>query len=158
MKSCQEIYRVNQISVIFMVSELISLIDWDHGPDQTSSHCALLQRPSFPIQRIQSFVSTISSKISISCKPQCSQFRISETRIFQLAPVGNTRYYLWLKVKIYSVSSQDTPPPEGEIDDVNNQDLAAWSSTYRLVKAWITVTISEEALGTVVGLTTSFDV
>ncbi|GMY19468.1 UBN2_3 domain-containing protein, partial [Fagus crenata] len=39
-----------------------------------------------------------------------------------------------------------------------NPDLAAWTRTDRLIKAWITATISEEALGTVVGLTTSLDV
>ncbi|GMY38131.1 UBN2_3 domain-containing protein [Fagus crenata] len=39
-----------------------------------------------------------------------------------------------------------------------NPDLVAWTCTDRLVKAWITATISEEALGTVVGLTASLDV
>uniref|UniRef100_A0A2N9H082 Uncharacterized protein n=1 Tax=Fagus sylvatica TaxID=28930 RepID=A0A2N9H082_FAGSY len=41
---------------------------------------------------------------------------------------------------------------------IPNPDLAAWTRTDRLIKAWITTTISEEALGTVVGLTTSLDV
>jgi hypothetical protein len=56
-----------------------------------------------------------------------------------------------------------TPPPEGEItgpnegDKIPNPALAAWTQTDRLVKAWITATVSEEALGTVVGLITSFD-
>ncbi|KAF6136971.1 hypothetical protein GIB67_030735 [Kingdonia uniflora] len=39
-----------------------------------------------------------------------------------------------------------------------NPDLLAWLRSDRLVKAWITATISEEALGTVVGITTSNDV
>ncbi|KAK3219372.1 hypothetical protein Dsin_013342, partial [Dipteronia sinensis] len=52
--------------------------------------------------------------------------------------------------------------PEAEIDGeegkVPNPYQAAWKRTDRLVKAWITATISEEAFGTVVGLTNSFEV
>ena len=39
-----------------------------------------------------------------------------------------------------------------------NPNLAAQTRTDKLIKAWITATISEEALGTIVGLTTSLDV
>ena len=49
---------------------------------------------------------------------------------------------------IFEIDSNFEPHP----------DLPAWTRTDRLVKAWITATISEEALGTVVGLTTSAEV
>jgi hypothetical protein len=39
-----------------------------------------------------------------------------------------------------------------------NPDLATWTRTNRLIKEWITTTNFKEALGTVVGLTTSLNV
>ena len=49
-------------------------------------------------------------------------------------------------------------PNDTEDGMMPNPDLAAWTHTDRLIKAWITTTISEEGLGTIVGLTTSLDV
>ena len=49
-------------------------------------------------------------------------------------------------------------PNDTEDGMMPNPDLAAWTHTDRLIKAWITATISKEGLGTVVGLTTSLDV
>ncbi|KAK0597378.1 hypothetical protein LWI29_024668 [Acer saccharum] len=81
----------------------------------------------------------------------------------------STNYLLWAQV-LALIESQDllgfitgkVPEPEAEIDNkegkVPNPDQAAWKWTDRLVKAWITATMSEEALGTVVGLTNSFEV
>ncbi|KAF6137452.1 hypothetical protein GIB67_009928 [Kingdonia uniflora] len=53
--------------------------------------------------------------------------------------------------------------PEAKINDDNgkkimNLDLLAWVHTDKLIKSWIIATISEEALGTVVGITISNDV
>lgn len=42
--------------------------------------------------------------------------------------------------------------------NASTADMAAWTRTDRLIKAWITANLSDEALGTVVGLTTSFEV
>ena len=39
-----------------------------------------------------------------------------------------------------------------------NPDLATWTRTNRLIKEWITTTNFKDALGTVVGLTTSLNV
>ncbi|KAK1559196.1 hypothetical protein Q3G72_011735 [Acer saccharum] len=82
----------------------------------------------------------------------------------------STNYLLWETQVLALIESQDllgfitvkVPEPEAEIDGeggkVPNPDQAAWKWTDRLVKAWITATMSEEALGTVVGLTNSFEV
>ncbi|KAF6149562.1 hypothetical protein GIB67_003710 [Kingdonia uniflora] len=83
----------------------------------------------------------------------------------------STNYLLWETQVLSLIESQDllgfitgkTTQPEPEINDDNgekilNPDLLALVRTDRLVKAWITATISEEALGTVVGITTSNDV
>uniref|UniRef100_A0A2N9J0X7 Uncharacterized protein n=1 Tax=Fagus sylvatica TaxID=28930 RepID=A0A2N9J0X7_FAGSY len=84
----------------------------------------------------------------------------------------STNFLLWETQVISLIESQDLlgfitgtiSAPLAEItNDTNdgmmpNPDLAAWTRTDRLIKAWITATISEEALGTVVGLTTSLDV
>ena len=81
-------------------------------------------------------------------------------------------FLLWETQVLSLIESQDligfitgsTSAPTAEISNPTNDgtmpnpDLAAWTRTDRLVKAWITATISEEALGTVVGLTTSLDV
>ncbi|KAF9624596.1 hypothetical protein IFM89_012018 [Coptis chinensis] len=56
------------------------------------------------------------------------------------------------------LNSKEYDPSEREIDGVVNPDLVAWICAIRLVKAWIIATISEEALGTVVCLTTSCNV
>ncbi|KAI9196207.1 hypothetical protein LWI28_021934 [Acer negundo] len=81
-----------------------------------------------------------------------------------------TNYLLWETQVLALIESQDLlgfitgdiPQPATEIEGtdgkVPNPALAPWKRTDRLVKAWIMTTISEEALGTVVGLTTSFDV
>ncbi|KAK1359332.1 hypothetical protein POM88_043806 [Heracleum sosnowskyi] len=80
-----------------------------------------------------------------------------------------SNYLLWETQVLSLIESQDLlgfitgktpePKPTGDGDSVvPHPDLAAWTRTYRLVKAWITATISEEALGTVVGLTTSAEV
>ena len=84
----------------------------------------------------------------------------------------STNFLLWETQVISLIESQDLigfitgtiSGPEAEIQNstadgmMPNPDLAAWTRTDRLIKAWITATISEEALGTVVGLTTSLDV
>jgi hypothetical protein len=84
----------------------------------------------------------------------------------------STNFLLWETQVLSLIESQDllgfitgsTSAPTAEISNPTNDstmpnpDLAAWTRTDRLVKAWITATISEEALGTVVGLTTSLDV
>ncbi|KAF9614436.1 hypothetical protein IFM89_018581 [Coptis chinensis] len=86
--------------------------------------------------------------------------------------LSSTNYLLWETQVLSLIESQDllgfvtgdTIPPYTKITDANNTniipnpDLAAWTRTDRLVKAWITATISEEALGVVVGLKTSHDV
>ncbi|PIA50672.1 hypothetical protein AQUCO_01200116v1 [Aquilegia coerulea] len=84
--------------------------------------------------------------------------------------LSSSNYLLWETQVLSLIESQDllgfitgtTPQPESMVNGdecvVPNPNLAAWTRTDRLVKAWITATISEEALGTVVGLTTSFDV
>lgn len=81
-----------------------------------------------------------------------------------------SNYLLWETQVLSLIESQDllgfitgnTPQPEPTVDGVKgvvpHPDLPAWTRTDRLVKAWITATISEEALGTVVGLTTSAEV
>uniref|UniRef100_A0A2N9G9X1 Retrovirus-related Pol polyprotein from transposon TNT 1-94-like beta-barrel domain-containing protein n=1 Tax=Fagus sylvatica TaxID=28930 RepID=A0A2N9G9X1_FAGSY len=84
----------------------------------------------------------------------------------------STNFLLWETQVISLIESQDLigfitgtiSAPVAEIQNstedgmMPNPDLAAWTRTDRLIKAWITATISEEALGTVVGLTTSLDV
>lgn len=50
------------------------------------------------------------------------------------------------------------PTIDGEKGIVPRLDIAAWTNTDRLVKAWSTTTISKEALETVVGLTTFTEV
>jgi hypothetical protein len=84
----------------------------------------------------------------------------------------STNFLLWETQVLSLIESQDligfitgsTSAPKAEISNPTNDgtmpnpDLAAWTRTDRLVKEWITATISEEALGTVVGLTTSLDV
>ncbi|KAF6139718.1 hypothetical protein GIB67_006666 [Kingdonia uniflora] len=85
--------------------------------------------------------------------------------------IKSTNYLLWETQVLSLIESQDlrgfitgkTTQPEVEIDDDNgkknmNLDLLAWVRTDRLVKVWITATISEEALGTVVDITTSNNV
>lgn len=80
-------------------------------------------------------------------------------------------YILWETQVLSLIESQDllgfitgeTTQPPAEVDDatntkIPNPDFAAWNRTDRLVKAWITANIAEEALGTVVGLKTSYDV
>uniref|UniRef100_A0A2N9H9U6 Retrovirus-related Pol polyprotein from transposon TNT 1-94-like beta-barrel domain-containing protein n=1 Tax=Fagus sylvatica TaxID=28930 RepID=A0A2N9H9U6_FAGSY len=75
---------------------------------------------------------------------------------------GNIEGYGFMLKK--QITQRSTSAPTAEISNPTNDstmpnpDLAAWTRTDRLVKAWITATISEEALGTVVGLTTSLDV
>ena len=84
----------------------------------------------------------------------------------------STNFLLWETQVLSLIESQDligfitgsTSAPTAEISNPTNDgtmpnpDLATWTHTDRLVKEWITTTISEEALGTVVGLTTSLDV
>jgi hypothetical protein len=84
----------------------------------------------------------------------------------------STNFLLWETQVISLIESQDLigfitgtiSAPVAEIQNstedgmMPNPDLTAWTCTDRLIKAWITATISEEALGTVVGLTTSLDV
>lgn len=76
-----------------------------------------------------------------------------------------SNYLLWETQVLSLIESQDllgfitgkTPQPEPN-GEVPHPDLPVWTRTDRLVKAWITATISEEALGTVVGLVTSAQV
>ena len=84
----------------------------------------------------------------------------------------STNFLLWETQVLSLIESQDligfitgsTLAPKAEISNPTNEgtmpnpNLAAWTRIDCLVKAWITTTISEEALGIVVGLTTSLDV
>lgn len=58
--------------------------------------------------------------------------------------------------------NEDAPIPHQEVDSsdgktVQNPDNTSWVRTDRLVKAWITGTLSEDVLGLAVGLRTSKD-
>lgn len=55
-------------------------------------------------------------------------------------------------------SSQPVPVSSGDSGLVPHPNLEAWTRIDRLVKSWITATISKEALGTVAGLATSAEV
>ncbi|KAL5720063.1 hypothetical protein ACHQM5_012768 [Ranunculus cassubicifolius] len=81
--------------------------------------------------------------------------------------LDSTNYLLWTTQVVSLIESQEllgfitgsTPPPEEEsAGDDCNTDMAAWIRTDRLVKAWMTANLSDEALGTVVGLTTAKEV
>ena len=91
---------------------------------------------------------------------------------FVLLKLTSTNFLLWETQVLWLIESQDLlgfitgtmSAPLAEIsNDTNdgmmpNPDLAAWTRTDGQIKAWITETISEEALETVVGLTISLDV
>ncbi|KAK2965713.1 hypothetical protein RJ640_022240 [Escallonia rubra] len=86
--------------------------------------------------------------------------------------LSTSNYLLWETQMLSLIESQDllgfingdivTPDSEVNSSDGNqrvpNPDFTSWVCTDRLVKAWITGTLSEEALGVVVGLRTSTDV
>nr|CAD1822622.1 unnamed protein product [Ananas comosus var. bracteatus] len=83
-----------------------------------------------------------------------------------------TNYLLWETQVLSLIESQDLlgfitgeskpphheEPSSDESSQIQNPDFTAWTCTDRLVKAWITGTLSEEVLGLVVGVKTSADV
>lgn len=83
-----------------------------------------------------------------------------------------TNYLLWRTQIMSLIESQEVsdfitgkmeiPAEEIVSDDgkttVKNPDFMSWIRTDRLVKAWITGTLSEDVLGLAVGLETSADV
>uniref|UniRef100_A0A2N9EXT0 Uncharacterized protein n=1 Tax=Fagus sylvatica TaxID=28930 RepID=A0A2N9EXT0_FAGSY len=100
-------------------------------------------------------------------------YRIRQWKVWEESEKGkNTNAYqqyefvrhrgigYWRKAAIIRTISALVAEIQNSTEDgmMPNPDLAAWTRTDRLIKAWITATISEEALGTVVGLTTSLDV
>ncbi|KAK2991574.1 hypothetical protein RJ640_013834 [Escallonia rubra] len=86
--------------------------------------------------------------------------------------LSTSNYLLWETQVLSLIESQDLLgfingdiiAPDSEVNSsdgnqrVPNPDFTSWVRTDRLVKAWITGTLSEEALGVVVGLKTSADV
>ncbi|KAK2970476.1 hypothetical protein RJ640_028565 [Escallonia rubra] len=86
--------------------------------------------------------------------------------------LSTSNYLLWETQMMSLIESQDflgfingdIIAPDSEVNSsdgnqrVSNPDFTSWVRTDRLVKAWITGTLSEEALGVVVGLKTSADV
>ncbi|KAF6168419.1 hypothetical protein GIB67_004971 [Kingdonia uniflora] len=89
----------------------------------------------------------------VSLKFQSTNYLLCETQVLSLIESQDL---------LGSITGKTTQP-EAEINDDNgekiiNPDLLAWVCTDGPVKAWITATISEEALDTVVGITTSNDV
>jgi hypothetical protein len=91
---------------------------------------------------------------------------------FMSLKLTSTNFLLWETQVLSLIESQNlirfitgtitTPatkiPNDTEDGMMPNPVLAAWTRIDRLIKAWITATISEEALGTVVGLTTLLDI
>ncbi|KAI9177872.1 hypothetical protein LWI28_020140 [Acer negundo] len=102
--------------------------------------------PSYP------YPATINVANFVSLKLTCTNYLLRETQVLALIESQDLLGFI----------TGDIPHPTAEIEGtdgkVPNPALAPWKRTNRLVKAWITATISEEVLGTIVGVTTSFDV
>ncbi|KAF6174036.1 hypothetical protein GIB67_020218 [Kingdonia uniflora] len=127
--------------------------------------------PSYkaPMSSFRTYFLSSRTMASIPLKyPYPSNLNITN---FVSLKLKSTNYLLWETQVLSLIESQDllgfitgkTTQPEAEINDDNSEKimnpyLLAWVRTDRLVKAWIIAIISEEALGTVVGITTSNDV
>ncbi|GAV80630.1 UBN2_3 domain-containing protein, partial [Cephalotus follicularis] len=87
---------------------------------------------------------------------------------FVTIKLTHNNFLLWETQIISLIESHDllgflngqTPAPEIELPSTNDQrvtnlDYTSWRKSSRLVKAWITGTLSEEVLGHVVGTETS---
>uniref|UniRef100_A0A5K0ZN39 Uncharacterized protein n=1 Tax=Nymphaea colorata TaxID=210225 RepID=A0A5K0ZN39_9MAGN len=80
---------------------------------------------------------------------------------------GRHKSWHWLKVKIFKGLTGEVAAPLELIDDssssysqklVPNPQFTSWRKTDHLIKGWITSTLTESALGLVVGFETSKDI
>ncbi|KAK2989204.1 hypothetical protein RJ640_001433 [Escallonia rubra] len=114
---------------------------------------------------------TNSAKMSTSSVKYAYPCNLNVANFVSLK-LSTSNYLLWETQVLSLIESQDLLgfingdiiAPDSEVNSsdgnqrVPNPDFTSWVRTDRLVKAWITGTLSEEALGVVVGLKTSADV
>ena len=97
-----------------------------------------------------------------SCDTEYCKFCVTSSLLYQLPSLENTNaQYPWELWQGF-INGEVQPPPQfinnADSGTQTNPAFVKWRKTDRLVKGWLTATFSEEVLGIVVGLNTSFEV